>query len=52
MVDNLLSGELITQLTGRYIEIEMLPLNLYKYLDMKKIMDINVFIIIYKEITL
>ena len=32
----LLSGELATKLTGRYIELEMFPLNLYEYLDMKK----------------
>ncbi len=32
----LLSGELITKLTGRYIEIQMFPLNFYEYLDMKK----------------
>jgi len=32
----LLSGELMTKLTGRYIEIEMFPLNFYEYLDMKK----------------
>ena len=32
----LLSGELITKLTGRYIEVEMLPLNFYEYVDMKK----------------
>lgn len=32
----LLSGELMTKLTGRYIEIEMLPLNFYEYLDMKR----------------
>ncbi len=32
----LLSGELVTKLTGRYIEIEMLPLNFYEYVDMKK----------------
>lgn len=32
----LLSGELITKLTGRKIEIEMLPLNFYEYIDMKK----------------
>ena len=30
----LLSGELVTKLTGRYIEIEMLPLNFYEYVDM------------------
>ena len=32
----LLSGELITKLTGRKIEIEMLPLNFYEYIEMKK----------------
>ena len=32
----LLSGELVTKLTGRYIEIEMLPLNFYEYVDMKR----------------
>ena len=32
----LLSGELATKLTGRKIEIEMLPLTFYEYLDMKK----------------
>ncbi len=32
----LLSGELVTKLTGRYIEIEMFPLSFYEYLDMKK----------------
>ncbi len=32
----LLSGELITKLTGRYIEIQMFTLNFYEYLDMKK----------------
>lgn len=32
----LLSGELITQLTGRYIEFEMLPLSFEEYLDMKR----------------
>ncbi len=39
----LLSGELITKLTGRYIEVEMLPLNFYEYVDMKKFLgkDIN-----------
>ncbi len=35
----LLSGELITKLTGRYIEIEMLPLNFYEYVDMKRFMN-------------
>ena len=32
----LLSGELITKLTGRYIEFEMMPLNFYEYIEMKK----------------
>ena len=32
----LLSGQLITKMTGRYIEIEMMPLNFYEYVDMKK----------------
>lgn len=32
----LLSGELITKLTGRYIEFEMLPLSFEEYIDMKK----------------
>lgn len=31
----LLSGELVTKLTGRYIEIEMFPLNFREYLEMK-----------------
>ena len=32
----LLSGELATKLTGRYIEIEMFTLTFYEYLQMKK----------------
>ena len=32
----LLSGELVTKLTGRYIEIEMYTLTFYEYLEMKK----------------
>lgn len=32
----LLSGELVTKLTGRKIEIEMLPLNFYEFIEMKK----------------
>lgn len=32
----LLSGELSTKLTGRYIEIEMFPLNFREFLEMKK----------------
>jgi predicted AAA+ superfamily ATPase len=31
----LLSGELITKLTGRFIEFEMYPLSFYEYVDMK-----------------
>lgn len=32
----LLSGELMTHLTGRYLEFEVFPLNFNEYLDMKK----------------
>lgn len=32
----LLSGELVTKLTGRYLEFEMFPLSFDEYLDMKK----------------
>lgn len=32
----LLSGELITKLTGRYIEFAMMPLSFEEYVDMKK----------------
>ena len=32
----LLSGELMTKLTGRYVEIEMFTLTFYEYLEMKK----------------
>lgn len=35
----LLSGELITKLTGRYIEIEMMTLSFYEYVDMKKFLN-------------
>ncbi len=45
----LLSGELVTKLTGRYIEIEMLPLNFYEYVDMKKFLDKKVDNNIYLE---
>ncbi|MGN0992764.1 MAG: ATP-binding protein [Bacilli bacterium] len=45
----LLSGELITKLTGRYIEIEMLPLNFYEYVDMKKFMNKEIDSNIYHE---
>lgn len=45
----LLSGELITKLTGRKIEIEMLPLNFYEYIDMKKFLNIDIKANIYEE---
>lgn len=45
----LLSGELITKLTGRKIEIEMLPLNFYEYVDMKKFLNIELKDSIYEE---
>lgn len=45
----LLSGELITKLTGRYIEIEMLPLNFYEYINMKKFLGGNIDNNIYHE---
>lgn len=32
----LLSGELVTKLTGRYIEISMFPLSFYEYLEMQR----------------
>ena len=48
----LLSGELITKLTGRKIEIEMLPLNFYEYIDMKKFLDIKLKESIYDEFEL
>lgn len=35
----LLSGELATKLTGRYIEIEMFTLSFAEYLEMKKFLD-------------
>ena len=45
----LLSGELVTKLTGRYVEIEMLPLNFYEYVDMKKFLNKEVNSNIYLE---
>ena len=45
----LLSGELITKLTGRFIEIEMLPLSFYEYVDMKKFLNKEVNNNIYLE---
>lgn len=45
----LLSGKLITKLTGRKIEIEMLPLNFYEYIDMKRFLNIEEKASIYEE---
>lgn len=45
----LLSGELATKLTGRYIEFEMLPLIFYEYVDMKKFLGKNINSNIYLE---
>ena len=45
----LLSGELVTKLTGRYIEVEMLPLNFYEYVDMKKFLGKEINANIYHE---
>lgn len=45
----LLSGELVTKLTGRYIEIEMLPLNFYEYVDMKRFLGKKIDTNIYHE---
>ena len=38
----LLSGELITKLTGRYLEFEMYPLTFDEYLEMKRFLKQNV----------
>lgn len=35
----LLSGELVTKLTGRYLEFEMFPLDFEEYINMKKFYD-------------
>ena len=45
----LLSGELITKLTGRYIEIEMMTLSFYEYIDMKRFLNKSVNENIYLE---
>ena len=45
----LLSGELATKLTGRKIEIEMLPLTFYEYIEMKKFYKKNIAFNIYNE---
>jgi predicted AAA+ superfamily ATPase len=38
----LLSGELVTKLTGRYLEFELYPLTLDEYIEMKKFYSIEV----------
>ena len=38
----LLSGELVTKLTGRYIELEMFPLTYEEYIEMKKFLDLPI----------
>ena len=45
----LLSGELVTKLTGRYIEIEMMTLSFYEYIDMKRFLNKSVNENIYLE---
>ena len=45
----LLSGELVSKLTGRYVEIEMLPLNFYEYIDMKRFLKKDIDTNIYHE---
>lgn len=45
----LLSGELMTKLTGRYIEIEMMPLTFYEYIEMKKFFNKEINSNIYLE---
>ena len=45
----LLSGELVTKLTGRYIEIEMMTLSFYEYVDMKRFLNKTVNENIYLE---
>lgn len=45
----LLSGELVTKITGRYIEIEMMTLSFYEYVDMKRFLNKSVNENIYLE---
>ena len=47
----LLSGELLTKLTGRYVEIEMFTLTFYEYLEMKRFMGKTVSQNIVEEFT-
>lgn len=46
----LLSGELITKLTGRYLEFEMYPLTFDEYLEMKKFLGIELDMNLTKEL--
>lgn len=46
----LLSGELVTKLTGRYIEFEMLPLTFEEYLAMKKFYGMEVSVNVTEEL--
>ena len=45
----LLSGELVTKLTGRYLEIEMMTLSFCEYVDMKRFLNKSVNENIYLE---
>lgn len=47
--NSIFNGKNITKLTGRYIEIEVLPLNFYEYVDMKKFLGKTVSANIYHE---
>lgn len=46
----LLSGELVTKLTGRYIEFEMLPLTFEEYLAMKRFYGMEVSVNVTEEL--
>lgn len=48
----LLSGELVTKLTGRYVEIEMFTLTFFEYLEMKKFLGKSVSANITEEFTM
>ena len=47
--NSIFKGKNITKITGRYIEIEVLPLNFYEYVDMKKFLGKTVSANIYHE---
>lgn len=47
----LLSGELVTKLTGRYLEFEMFPITFEEYLQMKKFYNIAVSENLIEELT-